>query len=77
MTRESTYAAAGVDIDAGNLAVELMSEAVRSTYGPEVLWGIGAFGGLFDVTTPKAAVGSRPASPFHDGKPRTQRNRRP
>jgi len=49
VTQESAYAAAGVDIDAGNLAVELMSEAVRSTYGPEVLWGIGAFGGLFDV----------------------------
>jgi len=49
MTQESAYAAAGVDIDAGNRAVELMSEAVRSTYGPEVLWGIGAFGGLFDA----------------------------
>jgi len=49
VTKKSAYAAAGVDIDAGNLAVELMSEAVRSTYGPEVLWGIGAFGGLFDV----------------------------
>jgi len=49
MTRKSAYAAAGVDIDAGNRAVELMSQAVRSTYGPEVLWGIGAFGGLFDA----------------------------
>ena len=49
MTRESAYADAGVDIDAGNRAVELMTEAVRSTYGPEVLWGIGAFGGLFDA----------------------------
>jgi len=47
MTGKSAYAAAGVDIDAGNRAVELMSEAVRSTYGPEVLWGIGAFGGLY------------------------------
>jgi len=48
--RSSAYAAAGVDIDAGNKAVDLMREAVRSTYGPEVLWGIGAFGGLFDAT---------------------------
>lgn len=47
--RPSAYAASGVDIDAGNKAVELMHEAVRSTYGPEVLWGIGAFGGLFDA----------------------------
>jgi len=45
-----SYAAAGVDIDAGNRAVELMSRAVRSTYGPEVLLGIGAFGGLYDAS---------------------------
>jgi phosphoribosylamine--glycine ligase/phosphoribosylaminoimidazole synthetase len=44
------YAAAGVDIDAGNRAVELMSRAVRATYGPEVLLGIGAFGGLYDAS---------------------------
>ena len=47
------YAEAGVDIEAGNRAVELMSAAVRSTYGPEVLLGIGAFGGLFDATALK------------------------
>ena len=50
----SRYAAAGVNIDAGNKAVELMAEAVRSTYGPEVLLGIGAFGGLFDLARIKA-----------------------
>lgn len=43
------YRRAGVDIDAGNRAVELMRDAVRSTYGPEVLAGIGAFGGLYDA----------------------------
>ena len=43
------YTAAGVDINAGNRAVELMRDAVRSTYGKEVLAGIGAFGGLFDA----------------------------
>ncbi len=46
----SAYAAAGVSIDNGNRAVELMSAAVRSTYTREVLAGIGAFGGLFDVS---------------------------
>ncbi|MBN1399783.1 MAG: phosphoribosylformylglycinamidine cyclo-ligase [Anaerolineae bacterium] len=50
MAKKSAYAAAGVDIDAGNKAVELMSAAVRSTYGPEVLYGIGAFGGLYDAS---------------------------
>ncbi len=50
----TTYAAAGVNIEAGNRAVELMTDAVRSTYGHEVLAGIGAFGGLFDVSALKA-----------------------
>jgi phosphoribosylformylglycinamidine cyclo-ligase len=48
------YAAAGVNIDAGNRAVDLMRSAVQSTYGPEVLAGIGAFGGLFDAAGLKA-----------------------
>jgi phosphoribosylamine--glycine ligase/phosphoribosylformylglycinamidine cyclo-ligase len=46
----SAYAAAGVDIDAGNRAVALMKEAVESTHGEEVLAGVGAFGGLFRTT---------------------------
>ncbi len=45
-----TYRDAGVDISAGARAVELMKTAVRKTYGPEVLMGIGAFGGLFDIS---------------------------
>jgi phosphoribosylaminoimidazole synthetase len=45
----SDYAAAGVDMDVKYRAVELMTRAVKSTYGPEVLAGIGAFGGLFDA----------------------------
>lgn len=50
----SAYAASGVDIDAGNRAVELMKTAVRSTYTQSVLAGIGAFGGLFDAGAVKA-----------------------
>jgi len=46
----SAYAAAGVDIDTKMQALADMRDAVRATYGPEVLWGIGAFGGLFDVS---------------------------
>lgn len=49
----SAYASAGVDIDAGSRAVDLMRDAVKSTYGPEVLAGIGAFGGLFDAAALK------------------------
>jgi phosphoribosylamine--glycine ligase/phosphoribosylformylglycinamidine cyclo-ligase len=47
---KSAYARAGVDIGSGNRAVELMKEAVKQTYSPAVLAGIGSFGGLFDVS---------------------------
>lgn len=42
-----TYAAAGVDIDAGNRAKQMMAASVRSTRRPEVLADFGGFGGLF------------------------------
>ncbi len=41
----SAYEVAGVDIDSGERAVQLMKEAVQSTFTPSVLGGIGAFGG--------------------------------
>jgi phosphoribosylformylglycinamidine cyclo-ligase len=41
-----TYADSGVDIDAGNKAVELMKDSVRASYRPEVIGDIGGFGGL-------------------------------
>lgn len=44
-----TYGGAGVRIDAGAEAVERMKDAVRATYTPHVLSGVGAFGGLFDA----------------------------
>ncbi len=50
----SAYASAGVDIDSGNKAVELMAGAVKATYTPAVLAGIGSFGGLFDAGVLKA-----------------------
>ena len=43
-----------MSIDAGNRAVALMKESVQATYGPEVLAGIGAFGGLYDANGLKA-----------------------
>ncbi|NCP85867.1 MAG: phosphoribosylformylglycinamidine cyclo-ligase [Anaerolineae bacterium CG_4_9_14_3_um_filter_57_17] len=50
---DSAYADSGVSIDAGNRAVELMKFAVRSTYTPAVLAGIGSFGGLLDASALK------------------------
>jgi phosphoribosylformylglycinamidine cyclo-ligase/phosphoribosylamine--glycine ligase/phosphoribosylformylglycinamidine cyclo-ligase len=49
----SAYSSSGVDIDAGNRAVELMKDSVRATYNTSVLAGIGSFGGLFDVSALK------------------------
>jgi phosphoribosylformylglycinamidine cyclo-ligase len=42
-----TYSGAGVDIAAGDKAVERIKEHVRSTFRPEVIGDIGGFGGLF------------------------------
>src|SRR5215813_5396569 len=47
LPEHSAYSRAGVNIDAGQRATELMAQAVRSTYGPQVLAGIGAFGGMY------------------------------
>ncbi|MGY6500068.1 MAG: phosphoribosylformylglycinamidine cyclo-ligase [Acidimicrobiales bacterium] len=43
-----TYASAGVDIAAGEEAVERIKSHVRSTFRPEVIGDIGGFGGLFE-----------------------------
>jgi phosphoribosylformylglycinamidine cyclo-ligase len=50
---EFTYAAAGVDIDAGERAVTLMRAAVEKTNRPEVVGGLGGFAGLFALDTQK------------------------
>jgi phosphoribosylformylglycinamidine cyclo-ligase len=44
-----TYSGAGVDITAGERAVDAMKELVKSTHRPEVLGEVGGFGGLFAV----------------------------
>lgn len=50
---QSEYARAGVDIDAGQKAVELMTAAIKATYTPEVLSDTGSFGGLFAASALK------------------------
>ena len=47
--REARYAAAGVDIDAGNRMVELIKPLVRTTARAGADAEIGGFGGLFDL----------------------------
>jgi phosphoribosylformylglycinamidine cyclo-ligase len=49
MTRpkKKAYAAAGVDIALGNLVKRGLQDKVKTTFGPEVLGRIGAFGGFF------------------------------
>ncbi|GAB3819172.1 phosphoribosylformylglycinamidine cyclo-ligase [Tessaracoccus terricola] len=49
----SAYAAAGVDIEAGDRAVELMKASVARSRRPEVLGGLGGFAGFFDASALK------------------------
>ncbi len=48
-----TYKEAGVDIEAGNEAVEKIKPLVASTWRPGVLSGLGGFGGLFSIDLQK------------------------
>jgi len=50
MSDALTYRAAGVDIDAGNALVERIKPLVKRTVRPEVMGGLGGFGGLFDLS---------------------------
>lgn len=45
-----SYADSGVDVEAGERAVELMRASVGRTARPEVIAGLGGFAGLFDLT---------------------------
>ena len=49
--RRDAYRAAGVDVAAGDRAVELMREHVESTRRPEFVGGLGGFGGAFTIPT--------------------------
>ena len=50
----ATYEAAGVSIDAGDKAVELMKVWIDKARRPEMMGGIGGFAGLFDASALKA-----------------------
>jgi phosphoribosylformylglycinamidine cyclo-ligase len=47
MSEPIGYADAGVDLDAAERSIPLIAAKVAATHGPEVLEGIGGFGGLF------------------------------
>jgi phosphoribosylformylglycinamidine cyclo-ligase len=49
-TPSNAYAEAGVDIHAGDRAVELMKEWIEKARRPEMVGGIGGFAGLFDAS---------------------------
>jgi phosphoribosylformylglycinamidine cyclo-ligase len=52
--QRSTYAEAGVSLEAGDKAVELMKVWVDKARRPEQLGGIGGFAGLFDASALRA-----------------------
>ncbi len=51
-----TYKKAGVDVEAGNRAVELMKKRLKSTQNPLVLGGLGGFGGAMRLPRLKDPV---------------------
>ncbi|MCY1143817.1 phosphoribosylformylglycinamidine cyclo-ligase [Actinoplanes sp. Pm04-4] len=51
--RTATYADAGVSIEAGDRAVELLKSKVKKTTRPEVMGDLGGFSGLFRLNTAK------------------------
>jgi phosphoribosylformylglycinamidine cyclo-ligase len=53
---KETYAVAGVNIETAAKAKELIKKYARSTYCPEVLSGVGFFGGLFEFKRLKQPV---------------------
>ena len=58
---DNTYAAAGVDIEAGDRAVELFAPHAKRASRPEVRGGLGGFAGLFALgkyEKPLLAAGS-------------------
>lgn len=50
MSQPITYATSGVDVEAGDDAVELMKSAVTATHSSRVLGGFGGFAGMWDAT---------------------------
>jgi len=52
MTKPATYADAGVDIDAANIATDKIKELARATFNARTLSEIGSFGGMFDGAFP-------------------------
>ena len=45
-----TYKDAGVDFDAADAAKQRIKTLAATTHGPEVLGGVGGFGGLFELS---------------------------
>ncbi len=56
MAIKHTYNEAGVNIEVAARAKKLISQHARSTYGPQVLSGVGFFGGLFEFKGYKEPV---------------------
>ena len=47
------YKKAGVDVEAGYKAVQLMKEHVQTTFNQNVITDLGGFGGLFSIADQK------------------------
>ena len=54
--KKETYASAGVDIDVATQIKRVIAKQAQSTYGPQVLSGVGFFGSLFEFKGYKQPV---------------------
>lgn len=52
----ASYAAAGVDVEAGERAVDLMRASIARAQRPEVVGDFGGFAGLFDISAARGMV---------------------
>ena len=59
-TTGASYAAAGVDIEAGDRAVELFAPLAKKATRPEVRGGLGGFAGLFPSGSTRSHCWLRP-----------------
>src|ERR1700738_4116155 len=69
-----TYAASGVDIDAGNCLVDLIKPMVRATSRAGADAELGGFGGLFDLQASRIRFWSQPPM---GSEPRSRSRSRP
>jgi phosphoribosylformylglycinamidine cyclo-ligase len=64
MAKKTTYAQAGVNIDAGNEMVDQIWPMLKKTYTPGVIENEGGYGGLFSINALAKSLGKKISDPI-------------